>query len=123
MNTGFSERGLRHLHDVMTSHVERASMPGLIALVAHGGRVHVEVIGTKAFGDAAPMAARDAIFRMASLTKPITAVAAMALVEDGVLELEAAVDELLPELVDRRVLRSLDSASTTRCRRCPGDDP
>jgi len=97
------------LRSVMAGHVERGAMPGLVALVARHGTVHVEVIGTKAFGDAEPLA-RDAIFRIASLSKPIAAAAAMLLVDDGTLHLDGAVDDLLPELADRRVLRSLDAA-------------
>jgi SAM-dependent methyltransferase len=53
--------------------------------------------------------ARDAIFRIASLTKPITAVATMSLVEEGVLRLEDPIGELVPELADRRVLRAIDA--------------
>jgi CubicO group peptidase (beta-lactamase class C family) len=46
----------------------------------------------------------DSVFRLASITKPVVAAAAMALVDDGVLDLEAPVDDLLPELADRQVL-------------------
>ena len=106
-----SPAGLKRLHDRMAWHVETGKLPGLITLVArHEGAendVHVDVIGTKAIDDDTPMP-RDAIFRIASLTKPITAAAAMLLVDDGVLELDGAVDEYLPELADRRVLRSLE---------------
>src|SRR5262249_11946904 len=49
---------------------------------------------------------RDAIFRIASMTKPITAVAALMLVEDGKLALDEPVDRLLPELANRRVVRT-----------------
>jgi CubicO group peptidase (beta-lactamase class C family) len=108
---GLSPAGLERLHDLMARHVDTGRIPGLITLVArHNGApndVHVDVIGTKAIDDDAPLQ-RDAIFRIASLTKPIAAAAAMILVEDGVLELSGAVDEFLPELADRRVLRSLD---------------
>ena len=52
---------------------------------------------------------RDTIFRIASLTKPITAAAAMILVEECKLRLDEPVDRLLPELADRKVLRSLES--------------
>ena len=52
---------------------------------------------------------RDTIFRIASMTKPITAAAAMILVEECRLRLDDPVDELLPELADRQVLRSIDS--------------
>ena len=51
---------------------------------------------------------RDTIFRIASMTKPITAVAAMILVEECRLRLDEPVDRLLPELADRRVLKRLD---------------
>jgi CubicO group peptidase (beta-lactamase class C family) len=104
----FSEKGLAKMHDVLAAHVERGSMPGLIALVARRGVVHVDVIGTKAFGDRQPTP-RDAIFRIASLSKAVTAAAAMTLVEDGTLHLDGAVDHLLPELANRRVLRTLDA--------------
>lgn len=69
--------------------------------------MQVDAIGTMAFDSAEPIR-RDAIFRMASLTKPIVAAAAMMLVEDGVLALDEPVDRLLPELADRRVLLRID---------------
>jgi CubicO group peptidase (beta-lactamase class C family) len=106
---GFSPAGLARLHDVLAGHVERGDMPGAIALVARGQRVHVDVIGTKAFGDAAALQ-RDDVFRITSMTKPIAAAAAMTLVEDGTLHIDAPIDDLLPELANRRVLRSIDAA-------------
>jgi CubicO group peptidase (beta-lactamase class C family) len=105
---GLSDAGLARLHDVMAGHVEGGAMPGLTYLLARGDDVHVEAIGTKTFGDSDPMP-RDAIFRIASLSKPITSAAAMILVDDGTIALDAAVDDLLPELADRQVLRSLES--------------
>ena len=63
------------------------------------------MLGTRAVDDPAPLR-RDAIFRIASLTKPIVAVLAMALVDDGLLRLDERVDTYLPELADRRVLRT-----------------
>jgi CubicO group peptidase (beta-lactamase class C family) len=92
----------------MAAHVERGAMPGLVALVARHGRAHVEVIGTKAFGDTELMK-HDDIFRIASLTKPIAAAVAMTMVDDGTLHLDESVERLLPELANRRVLRSLDA--------------
>jgi len=68
--------------------------------------VRADAVGAKAVcGD--PMR-RDTIFRISSLTKPIAAAAAMALVEDGRLHLDEPVDRLLPELADRRVLKRFD---------------
>lgn len=84
-------------------------MPGLAALVACCDDVHVEVLGAPALDAPAPLR-RDAIFRIASLSKPIAAAGVMALVDDGVLSVADPVDKYLPELAGRRVLRSLDGA-------------
>jgi CubicO group peptidase (beta-lactamase class C family) len=96
------------LHKMMTGHVEAGEMPGLVTLVARGEKVHIDVIGTPSFADPTPLS-RSAIFRIASLTKPIAAAAAMSLVEEGVLRLDQSVEDLLPELAHRRVLRTIDS--------------
>jgi CubicO group peptidase (beta-lactamase class C family) len=53
---------------------------------------------------ARPPVQRDSIFRIASMTKPVTAVAVLALAEDGVLRLDDPLDRWLPELADRRVM-------------------
>jgi CubicO group peptidase (beta-lactamase class C family) len=104
----FNADGLATMRSVLSGHVEHAALPGLIALVARHDQVHVDVLGTNAFGDRTPMP-RDAIFRVASLTKPITAAATMILVDDGVLRLDDPIDDWCPELADRRVLRSIDA--------------
>ncbi len=80
--------------------------PGLVGLVAHGSEVKTVVLGRMAI-DGAPMQ-RDSIFRIASMSKPVTAAATMMLVADGKLKLEEPVDRLLPELADRKVLRTLE---------------
>jgi CubicO group peptidase (beta-lactamase class C family) len=100
--------GLARLHDAMATHVAPDRLPALVTLVAAGDDVHIDTFGTPSSAGATPLA-RDAIFRIASLTKPITAVAAMSLVEDGVLRLDEPVDDLLPELAGRRVLRAIDA--------------
>ena len=105
------------MHDVMAGHVASGRLPGLVTLVSRGGETHVDAVGTLAFGASAPMR-RDTIFRIASLSKPITAAAAMMLVEDGKLRLDDPVDKWLPELADRRVLRDdRMRRSTIPCRR------
>ena len=95
------------VHDVMAGYVERGAMPGLVTLIAQGDAVHVDAIGTLTIDGTEPMQ-RDTIFRIASMTKPITAAATMLLVEDGTLSLDDSVEQLLPELADRRVLKRLD---------------
>jgi CubicO group peptidase (beta-lactamase class C family) len=95
--------GLDRLQQAMAARVARGELPGLVTLVAHGADVHVDTIGVRAFGSDDPMR-RDTIFRIASMTKPILAAAAMMLVEDGRLARDEPVDRLLPELADRQVL-------------------
>jgi CubicO group peptidase (beta-lactamase class C family) len=103
----FSKARLARLHKVMAGFVERGEVPGLVALVSRRGETQVEALGTKTLGGGHPVE-RDTIFRIASMTKPITAVAAMILVEECKLRLDDPVDRLMPELADRRVLRRLD---------------
>lgn len=103
-----SRDGLARLHDTMAARVGAGELPGLVLLVALGDDVHVEAIGAPSFTADAPLR-RDAIFRMASLTKPVVAAAALTLVDEGRLHLEDPVDDLLPELAGRRVLRALDA--------------
>ncbi len=100
--------GLTRLHDAMAAHVTPDRLPALVTLVAAGDDVHIDTFGTPSSDSATPLA-RDAIFRIASLTKPITAVATMSLVEEGVLHLDEPVDDLLPELAGRQVLRAIDA--------------
>jgi CubicO group peptidase (beta-lactamase class C family) len=105
---GFSQARLGRLHEIMAGHVAAGEMPGLVTLVSRGGEIEADAIGRLAFDSPAPMR-QDTIFRIASLTKPVTAVAAMLLVEDCVLHLDDPVDAFLPELANRQVLRAIDS--------------
>jgi CubicO group peptidase (beta-lactamase class C family) len=104
---GLSKARLDRVHEVMVRHVERGEVPGLVTLLSRRGEAHVDAIGMKAFGGSDPMR-RDTIFRIASMTKPIAAAAAMILVEECKLRLDEPVDPLLPELADRKVLKRLD---------------
>ena len=104
---GLSRARLARMHDVMAGHVERGDVPGIVTLVSRRGEVHVDAIGVQAVGGSDPIR-RDTIFRIASLTKPVVAAAAMILVEECRLRLDEPVDGLLPELADRKVLKRLD---------------
>jgi len=105
---GLSPTRLARMHEALLRHVNRGRLPGLVALISRRGSEHVDAIGTLAFDRTEPMR-RDTIFRLASVTKPITAVAAMILVEECRVRLDDPVDEFLPELANRRVLRTIDS--------------
>jgi CubicO group peptidase (beta-lactamase class C family) len=103
--SGLSAARLGRLREMLARHVDSGRVPGLVALLARRGEAHVVTLGTtEASGAGRPMQ-RDTIFRIASVTKLIAAAAAMTLVEEGRLRLDDPVDELLPELADRRVLR------------------
>jgi CubicO group peptidase (beta-lactamase class C family) len=106
---GFTDEGLAALDAVLARHTSSGAVPGLVALVARGGQVHVTWSGHLAMGESAPIG-RDAIFRIASLTKPVTGVAALLLVQEGAMALDDPVERWLPELGGRRVLRSYGAA-------------
>jgi len=92
---GFSKSRLGRMHDVMAGHVGHGDVPGLVTLVSRRGEVHVDTIGLKAAGGRDPIG-RDTIFRISSMTKPITAAATMILGEECTLRLDEPVDRLLP---------------------------
>ncbi|MGN6811868.1 MAG: serine hydrolase domain-containing protein, partial [Thermomicrobiales bacterium] len=107
MSTGeLSRARLDRLRAVMAGYVERGDVPGLVALMSRRGEMQVETLGTLALGGT-PVR-RDTIFRIASMTKPITAVATLILAEECKVRLDEPVDRLLPELANRQVLRRLD---------------
>ena len=93
--------------DAMRGYAERGEMAGAVTLLRRRDEVHVEAVGVQDLAAAAPMR-RDTIFRIASMTKPVTAAAALILVEEATLRLDEPVDRWLPELANRRVLRAVD---------------
>jgi CubicO group peptidase (beta-lactamase class C family) len=101
--SAFDAARLARLRDVMAVHVDEDRVGGVAWLASVGGDVEVSVAGRLTRGEPEPVR-RDSVFRIASMTKPIVAVAALLLVEECRLRLEDPVDELLPELADRRVL-------------------
>jgi CubicO group peptidase (beta-lactamase class C family) len=93
------------LHDTLQTYVDSGEVPGAVGLVAGRGGTEVAAVGTLASGGESPMR-RDAIFRIASASKPILAASVMILVEDGLISMEDRVDKWLPELASIRVLRT-----------------
>ncbi len=82
-------------------------MPGLVALVSHDDVTHALALGSLSIDGSEVH--RDTIFRISSMTKPVTAAATMILVDEGKLRLEDSVNSLLPELSNRRVLSRVDA--------------
>jgi CubicO group peptidase (beta-lactamase class C family) len=95
------------MHDVLGGYAERGEVPGLVALVSRRGEVSVDVVGVKTAGSNEAVR-RNSIFRIASMTKAITAAATMLLIEECKLRLDEPVDLILPELSGRRVLKQID---------------
>ena len=87
-------------------HIGDANVPGLVALVAKGDDVGAVVLGRLSVGG--PAMERDSLTRIASVTKPITAAATLAVIEEGLVGLDEPVDRLLPEMADRQVLTRPD---------------
>jgi len=101
---GLSPERLERVSRALRNEIEAGKIPGAVALVARKGRVvYFESFGArdKATGD--PMS-RDAIFRLYSMTKPFTSVAAMMLMEDGKLLITEPVSKFLPQLAKREVI-------------------
>jgi len=93
------------LRDILQIYVNNGSVPGAVGLIARGDRVEVQAVGCTGIDGTYPMA-RDSIFRIASITKPITAAAVMMLVEDGQITLDDPVAPWLPELASPAVVRT-----------------
>ena len=100
---GLSAARLKRITATITADIERGLIPGAVLLIARGGRIgYAEALGWRDREARAPMSF-DAIFRIASMTKPMTSVAAMMLAEEGRLEIAAPVAQVLPEFADRTV--------------------
>ena len=98
------------LEEIVETAVARGDAPGVVAAVGRGDEGYVTAAGVMAAGG--PPMRSDTLFRIASITKPVTAAVVLSLAEDGLLGLEEPVDRLLPELADRRVLRRPDGPLT-----------
>jgi CubicO group peptidase (beta-lactamase class C family) len=96
---GFSKSRLNRVADLLAGSVQRGETAEVVAVLSRGGETQLETAGG---------AEPDTIFRIASMSKPVAAVAALILVEECVLRLDDPVDEFLPELAGRRVLTRVD---------------
>ncbi len=102
---GMSAERLQRVSEVDARYVASGEIAGTVTLVHRKGQLaHVSIHGYQDLETQTPMR-RDTIFALASMTKPVTAVAAMILVEDGTLRLDDPVDQWLPELANPMVLK------------------
>ena len=100
---GFSSARLAHLTNVMQSQVEAGMFPGAVTAILHRNQlVHFEAHGHLDAARSQPMT-KDALFRLASMTKPLVTTVAMMMVEQGVFSLQDPITRWLPELNDLMV--------------------
>jgi len=111
-DVGMSSERLARIRPAMQRYVDRGLVPGVVTLVARRGRVvHFEAIGYRDVEAKAPMTT-DAIFRIASMTKPIASVALMTLYEEGHFLLNDPISKFLPEFADMKVAQAATPAET-----------
>jgi CubicO group peptidase (beta-lactamase class C family) len=111
-DVGFSSERLKRIASVFQGEVDNGAIPGAVVLIARDGKVaDFEAIGFQDREKKTPMVA-DAIFRIASMSKPITTVALMMLVEEGKIQLENPVSLYLPEFKGGQVgVEKIDAAT------------
>lgn len=107
MSGGFSKARLGRMKSVLCGYIERGEIAGVVSLVSRRGETHVETLGMQSLERREPIR-RDTIFRIASMTKPIAAAAAMILIEECKVRLDEPLDRLIPELANRQVLKRID---------------
>src|SRR5205809_992711 len=96
-DAGFSSERLRAVHETIQRHIDAGDITGAVTLVGSRGRiVHFEAHGLMDLASKRPMA-KDSIFRIMSMTKPVTAVAVMMMEEEGKLRVTDTVSKYIPE--------------------------
>ena len=101
---GFDTARLDRIHTWMQTYVDEQKYPGSSVLISRGGdEVYFNAVGQRNIAENLPFG-RDTVARIYSMTKPITSVALMMLVERGLFQLETPVSEFIPEFADARAL-------------------
>ena len=101
---GFSTQRLAAIPEEMQKYIDSGDLSGMVTLIWRRGAIaQMNVLGSRSVADKLSME-RDTLFRIASMTKPVTSVAAMMLIEEGRLKLDDPIKRWLPEFADMRVL-------------------
>jgi CubicO group peptidase (beta-lactamase class C family) len=109
---GMSSEKLGKIQTSLTSFVEKGQLPGFVTVVARNGKVvHFEAFGKRDVERDQPMT-KDTIFRMYSMTKPITGSAIMILVDEGKLKVSDPLSKYLPEFTDMTVMEVAADGTT-----------
>ena len=110
-SVGISSDRLHRMHRGMQAFVDRHEAGGIVTLVAREGKVaDVHAVGYQDVGSSRPMRP-DTIFRIASMSKPITSVAVMMLYEEGKLQLTEPISKYLPAFKNQRVVSTAEGVT------------
>ena len=102
-DVGVSTERLARVHEAVLKHIDAKDVSGAVSLVARRGKiVHFEAQGLADIDAKKPMM-KDSIFRLASMSKPITAVAVMMMLEEGKIRLADRVSTFIPEFKTMKV--------------------
>src|SRR5215831_8014350 len=100
---GLSTEGLKRIHELIDRRIESRDVSGAVTLVARRGQVaHLEAQGLMDIETNRPMR-KDAIFRIASMTKPVVGVAVLMMMEEGKVRLSDPVSRFIPEFKELKV--------------------
>ena len=106
--SGFSKDGLAKIAPTLQGIVDSGLLSGAVTLLWRNGEIaDVTTIGLRSIEDKTPMQ-RDTLFRIASMTKPVTSVATLMLMEEGKLTLDDPITKWAPEFADMKVLRDAE---------------
>lgn len=112
--SGFAAERLERIDDVLQGYVDRNEVAGIVGLIARSGDVvYHKSFGSRDVSAKAPMS-NDTIFRIASMTKPITTVGLMQLWEQGRFQLRDPLSKFLPEFSEMRVALPIEPADSAR---------
>ncbi|HEY7447819.1 MAG TPA: serine hydrolase domain-containing protein, partial [Vicinamibacterales bacterium] len=122
-DVGLSSERLQRIQDTMRRHIEAGDFSGAVTLVARKGRLaHLEAHGTMDLEAKTPMP-RDAVFRIASMTKPVIAVAILMMMEEGKLRLSDPVSRFIPEFKNLKYAVPIETAAAAGRGAGPGGPP
>ncbi|MGB7776041.1 MAG: serine hydrolase domain-containing protein, partial [Pseudolabrys sp.] len=110
-DVGLSSQRLQRIRDTLQADVDKGAVPGAVMLIARRGQIaSLEALGYRDREDGAVMRP-DTIFRIASMTKPVTSVAAMMLAEEGKLLIADPVSRYIPAFANLKVTTNSDDAT------------
>lgn len=120
-SVGLSSEGLAQVTQNLQAHVDAGHIAGVVAAVLKDGKlVYLESLGQRDLESASPMS-DDALFRVYSMTRPVTSLAAMILWEEGHFQLDDPISKYLPEFASQRVFSDPSTPDMAQTRARVGD--